>query len=164
MSTENALSSLRSSTDGLLSVDVSKRQLAERTERLRAAVRLGGGNNAVAARSRVPIATLNSHLGGRDMKTGTMLLLARACGVNVAWLAAGEGPMAGPTPSPAPPPSDPQNSALDRPQKTFATINIDLMAQALEAAQKTFTDAGATPEPRALVQVMLLLYDGMNKP
>ena len=94
------------------------------------------------------------------MKVPALVSLSKACGVNLLWLATGEGPMS----SDAQVLSTPTNPSSDRQQKTFSTIKIDLMAQALEAARKTFSDAGASPEPRELVQVMLLLYDGMNKP
>lgn len=63
---------------------------SDRTERLREAVRKGGGNTKVAALSGIPFGTLNNYLAGREMKAGAMVSIARACGVSLAWLATGE--------------------------------------------------------------------------
>jgi hypothetical protein len=141
-------------------VQAANLELAERVQRLKTAVRRGGGNKAVSERSGIPLSNIGAYVAGREMKVPALVSLSKACGVNLLWLATGEGPMS----SDAQVLSTPTNPSSDRQQKTFSTIKIDLMAQALEAARKTFSDAGASPEPRELVQVMLLLYDGMNKP
>ena len=131
-----------------------------RRSRLRAALRRGGGNKVVSEKSGVSISTLGGYVAGGDMKLSNLLAIAKACDVHVGWLAAGEGPMFG-QPRPQ---LEPQKTASERPAKAFATIKVDMMAQALEAARETFEKAGAEPLPRELVQVMLLIYDGLNKP
>lgn len=64
---------------------------SDRAERLREAVRKGGGNTKVAALSGIPFGTLNNYLAGREMKAGAMIAIAKACGVSLSWLATGEG-------------------------------------------------------------------------
>jgi phage repressor protein C with HTH and peptisase S24 domain len=66
---------------------------AERSSRLRQAVRAAGGNKAVAGRADMPVGTLNRYIAGRDMKASALVALARAAGVRLEWLATGEGPM-----------------------------------------------------------------------
>lgn len=131
------------------------------SERLKIAVRHGGGNMVVAKRAGIALGTVNNYLAGRDMKTSFMVALAKACGVNVAWLAAGEGQMVGlAPPDVAPSPENPQNSA---PQKAFASIDPDRLAKALEAAMTAFEKQGGKPTMRQVAQVTLLLYDTDTK-
>lgn len=69
-------------------------QLDERlaiAERLRDAVKHGGGGKEISARSEVPLGTLNGYLAGGEIKLSNLLKLARACGVSVEWLATGNG-------------------------------------------------------------------------
>ena len=68
-------------------------QLAERANRLRQAVRAGGGNLAVSQRSGVPLSNLTRYLRAEEMKVSTLVALAEACNVSVDWLAAGRGAM-----------------------------------------------------------------------
>lgn len=71
----------------------SNSSVAERISRLRIAVRDAGGGAAVAKRGGVPLGTLNNYLAGRDMRAEGLVTLARATGVRLEWLAAGDGPM-----------------------------------------------------------------------
>lgn len=73
--------------------DASNSSVAYRSERLRSAVRDGGGASAVAKRGQIPLGTLNNYLAGRDMKAEGLVAIARATGVRLEWLATGEGPM-----------------------------------------------------------------------
>ncbi len=135
-------------------------------ERLRIAIKRAGGNKVVAQKSGVPIATLGGYIAGRDMKQSSLIALARACGVNVGWLAAGEGPMLG-EPVTAPvlteqkPEMGPNNPGAAQPLQrgAFATIDVDILARSMQSAQAKFSEAGKTPNPRELAQVTLLLYD-----
>ena len=68
-------------------------EVDNRAKRLREAVRAAGGNAAVSLQSGTPLSSLNNYLMGRDMKAGAILRLAKACGVTLDWLLAGEGPM-----------------------------------------------------------------------
>lgn len=79
--------------DGDFVVPSLNSEIAERSLRLKEAVRAGGGNAAVATRAGMPVGTLNRYLKGRDMKASAMTALAQAAGVRLEWLATGAGPM-----------------------------------------------------------------------
>ncbi|WP_243429939.1 LexA family transcriptional regulator [Acetobacter sacchari] len=82
--------------DGLLresKLSVGSDTITARADRLKVAIRFGGGNTKVAERSGVPFSTLSNYLAGRDMKADAMVTLARACGVSLSWLASGDGAM-----------------------------------------------------------------------
>jgi phage repressor protein C with HTH and peptisase S24 domain len=70
--------------------EASNPEAGFRGERLRSAVKEAGGNKAVAARAGIPISTLGMYIAGREMKVGSAVALARACGVSLNWLATGE--------------------------------------------------------------------------
>ncbi len=122
-------------------------------QRLRTAIDRIGGNKAIMAKTGVPSATLQEYLSGREMKLSAAVIFAKECGVNLLWLATGEGPMTGST-------GEPQETA---PVKAFRDLKVDLMAEALEAARKMFADAKAKPTTRELVQVAFLTYDTLNQ-
>jgi transcriptional regulator with XRE-family HTH domain len=75
----------------------------DKPETLRTRLRLAMGDGGIivlvadlSARSRVSQSTIWRILGGRTKgrpDTDTVIALARACGVNVGWLIAGEGSM-----------------------------------------------------------------------
>ena len=157
-------------------------ELKERAERLRLAVRQAGGNNAVAARAGVPVATLNGHISGRDMKSATLVALADACGVHIAWLAAGRGPMLIPTfpgmvavqaaqaaraalglpePSASPPPPAPEPSKSGV-FSAMVTMDAELLGKAINEAATKFAEAGRQTNATQLATVTLALYDNMS--
>ena len=68
--------------------------LVARAERLRSAVKRAGGNRVVSGISGVQIGTLDTYIGGRDMRGSAMIALARACNVSLDWLASGTEPAA----------------------------------------------------------------------
>ncbi|WP_338665028.1 S24 family peptidase [Pararoseomonas sp. SCSIO 73927] len=74
--------------------DVS-REVADRAERLRQAVREAGGNRAVAAKSGVPVGTIDNYVAGRDMRASNVARLAEATSVSIEWLLTGNGPRNG---------------------------------------------------------------------
>jgi DNA-binding phage protein len=123
-------------------------------ERLREAVRLGGGQTSVAAKSGIKMRSLSSYLSGEfTMKLPTAVLIADACGVTVEWLAAGRGPMR-PT-DPPPPKPRPEGE----PAKLFATVNMDRLARCLDAVDNAF---GTLKVPtRRKIQIASLLYDAL---
>ncbi len=69
--------------------------VVDRAERLKEALRHGGGNAAVARRIGMQIGTLNNYVAGRDMKASALSALADGCGVSIEWLATGRGTMLG---------------------------------------------------------------------
>jgi transcriptional regulator with XRE-family HTH domain len=83
--------------------DAIAREIMLRADRLKEAVKAGGGGAPVAKRIGMPIPTLNNYLAGRDMKASALVALAKGCGVSIAWLADGQGEMDG---SPSPQKSD----------------------------------------------------------
>lgn len=70
-----------------------KKSDKERCERLREAIRIGGGNTAVSMAIKISKTTLSTYANGRDMKAGTAVAIAEACGVSLEWLLAGRGEM-----------------------------------------------------------------------
>lgn len=55
--------------------------------RLREVIRRAGGNQAVAAKSGVPLGTVNNYVRGvSDAKAASLGAIARACGVSLDWL------------------------------------------------------------------------------
>lgn len=131
--------------------------------RLRSAVRNAGGGLEVSRRSGVPYGTLNRYLAGSEPKWSNMGKIAQACGVSLDWLAtgrlsppAGQQPSATPTPAPPPPPP----ASPPGPVKLFATVNIDLLAAAMEGAERALIEANPnTRNWRARAQLVTLLYD-----
>ena len=74
-------------------VPASNPELGSRADRLRRAVKLAGGNLAVARQAGVPLGTLNKYIAGRELPADNLVALADACGVSVEWLATGRGEM-----------------------------------------------------------------------
>lgn len=75
-------------------VENRKKSAAERCQRLRTAIALGGGVNAVARAAGVANTTISTYSSGRDMKASIAVAIAEACGVSVEWLMTGRGEMA----------------------------------------------------------------------
>ena len=62
-------------------------------ERFRAAIRLAGGNQAVASRAGIPKGTINNLLRGTDVRISAAYAIAAACGVSLDWISTGRGDM-----------------------------------------------------------------------
>lgn len=138
---------------------------AGRLQRLKAVVRQSGGNKAVAEKSGIPLSNLGAYLAGREMKVPALIALAKACGVNLVWLATGEGPMVGELQAAASQPAPaPQKSAPERPFRAFAQIKLDVLTEAYLEAQAKFDEANVVAPAREMMQVTLLFYDLINKP
>ena len=123
-----------------------------RPNRLREALRRGGGNKVVSERSGVPLANLQTYLKGREMRIDTAIALAEACGVTLEWLATGKDP------APQAPPA-----AAARPPKLFSFVDTELLAAAVKGAIGVFEAKGAAIEGRAFGQIVCLLYDEGNQ-
>jgi hypothetical protein len=128
----------------------------EVAKRLRQALDHAGGNKAVMVKTGIPSGTLQEHLSGRAMKTETAVIVADACGISLEWLIAGRGPMVAGQPEAI---ETPQNSAVSPPPTPFASIDVDQLAAAMQAAAAAFKARGKAPTMRQLAQVTLLLYD-----
>lgn len=91
-----------------LSDQDQNRQIQEQVSRLRNAIQDAGGNQVVAAKSGVPLSSLNGYIAGREMKLSIAQKIAAACSVSVEWLASGREPI-----SPLPAVMRDQESILD---------------------------------------------------
>jgi transcriptional regulator with XRE-family HTH domain len=119
----------------------------ERAARLRQAVKKGGGNNRVSARSGVPLRTLGNYLKGRDIQSEALVALADACGVSIEWLATGRDAAAPAAPAPSSPPP------------LFSIVDMDLLGGAIDSAEELFRARGAESRGRPFAQIVCLLYD-----
>jgi hypothetical protein len=155
-------------------VQPSNSELTERANRLRAAVRAGGGNQIVSQRSGVPLSTLNNYLGGRDMKLSAVVALADACRVSLDWLAAGRGAMHPPDPSQndrrrAPSSNSFNDGADTAPVPAAARLNVAALAKAIEivaavAGPSSFADSPATIAERIATTYALLTRPALDTP
>lgn len=131
---------------------------AERSRRLAAAVEAAGGRATVVRLSGMPMTTLGRYLGGREMRVGALVKLASATGVNVLWLATGQGPMLASGDPAAAAPAAPPGPGL------FAQADLDTLVRAYDAAVDLLGKGGRKPTSRRLLQVMLLMYDQVTQP
>ena len=123
-----------------------------RSERLRQAIHLGGGNKKVSEATGIGLTNIQNYLKGREMRIDTALALAEACGVTLEWLATGKDP------APQAPPA-----AAARPPKLFSFVDTELLAAAVQGAIGVFEAKGAAIEGRAFGQIVCLLYDEGNQ-
>lgn len=79
--------------DAPVRVDGPKSDTEKANDRLRLAVREGGGPKLVSGKAGIPTTTLQGYLTGGEMKLSNAIALAAATGVRLEWLARGEGPM-----------------------------------------------------------------------
>jgi hypothetical protein len=137
----------------------------EAAQRLRAAIDRIGGNKGAIDRTGIPSRTLSAYLAGGEMKRSAVVALAKACGVNIAWLAAGEGPMEGETQSSAAGPQAPEvnEDAPARQVHASTELDLDRMAKAIEMMRMDEAMLGVPLEPRAAAQMLFTLYDHMNR-
>lgn len=123
-------------------------------------MRASGSAKALSERSGVPFGTLQRYLSGGELKLSNALALARATGVRLEWLAAGEGPMSDgdlQAPPDSLPPPIPPPRAQD-------VLDLDDLVVAYQAALAAFAARGAmTPEPRKLLALALALYDAARE-
>jgi transcriptional regulator with XRE-family HTH domain len=131
-------------------------------ERLKLAVRLGGGNKVVAAKSGVKLSTLNNYLRSvARIPAQAATKIATACNVRIDWLLNGEGSMELPTLLACSPPTQAFSQSQRQIQTSAATekrpallasrpyhdnnlrwtppeavINIDRLGAAIEMAEE----------------------------
>lgn len=142
-----------------------KLEAEERTARLREAVKRAGRAPAVADRSGVPYATLNKYLAGRDMPTINLIAIARACGVSVEWLATGAEPGTPVIPAiSAPDRTDAPSIERPASSRLFNTVNIDKLAEAIEAVLEQLARNNVTRPWHQILRAAILVYDLMQEP
>jgi transcriptional regulator with XRE-family HTH domain len=148
-------------------------------ERLREAVRRGGGNKAVAERAGIKLGSLNNYLRRvtLNVPADAIAKIAHACGVEAKWLLTGEGQMAryevGDTTEEGQevvatfmpfekPPSEQLQKVLDKPQgQLFSTIDMQRMATAVSIVNEAFQKKGGRPESMREAQILSLIYDSL---
>lgn len=137
-----------------------------------------GGNREAVRKTGVPLSTLGGYIAGGEMKLSNATILARMAGVRLEWLSTGEGPVEVAQPSADPPPRQamrPGNSPYSglseasrvkedaSPLGLTWAVNLDRLARAYEMAQRGIAVLpGRAPDPKRLLQVMLLIYDEMT--
>jgi hypothetical protein len=126
-----------------------------RAMRLRQAVDSAGGTVAIARQLGMPIGTLSRYRRGREMKVSAMIQLAQATGVQLEWLATGEGPMRAGEPPPAARPA----AAQPEPLRLFGRVRIDRLVDAYEGALATTKGA----DKRLTMHLTVLLYDQLTE-
>ncbi|MBW6399955.1 helix-turn-helix domain containing protein [Roseomonas sp. HJA6] len=155
-----------------------------RGARVKMAVARVGGAEDLAKLANVPYGTITNYTGGGEMKLSNAVAIADATGVRLEWLATGEGAMLRAAPDAPQSEAQPvsgkrarlQASARARkgvaepsPAREDATslgltwsVNLDRLARAYEMAlQGIVVLPGRAPDPKRLLQVMLLIYDEM---
>lgn len=136
----------------------------EAAQRLRAAIDRIGGNKGVMARTGIPSRTLSGYLAGVEMRRPAVVALAKACGVNVAWLAAGEGQMVGEA-KPILESQKFEEPQKSEPQHTFKAAKIidhARLASCLDSTKELFDNAGRSPSTQDIVEVALTLYGDID--
>ncbi len=128
----------------------------EPAKRLRAAIDRIGGNKGVMAKTGIPSRTLSEYLAGGEMKRPALVALAKACGVNIAWLAAGEGPMVGELQAQPQSQPEPQKSAID-------AHNPERMRRAIEQAFEAFQEREVAPDGNMLARIAMIYYAALSR-
>lgn len=139
--------------------------------RLRQAVRSAGGNQVVADRSGVPVATVNNYVRGRNgMKIEPLAALAQSCGVSLQWLVYGGDPgsaahapgFALSVPAAAAGLSDSGTGAL--PGGTSRGLDLMTLAKAIEIVGAITGTAGFEDDPRGLARRIAMAYAVLMQP
>ena len=132
-----------------------------RAERLRQALRQGGGNKAVSERSGVPKTTLDGYLRGGEIKLSNALALAAATGVRLEWLATGAGPMRAEQLAAAGQAATGEALSVRPavPLRLAGRVQLDRLVRAYHAA--TVLSAGM--DDREKMRFTLVLYDQLSE-
>jgi transcriptional regulator with XRE-family HTH domain len=139
--------------------------------RLHEAVRAAGGNQAVARRSGVPLATVNNYVRGRNgMKIGPLSALAEACNVSLEWLVSGgdaSGPPAVadfPTAIGAPPRGLGEAQAALSPPGMTGGIDVRILSKAIEIVAAIAEAADFRDDPKGLARRIATTYAVLIQP
>jgi transcriptional regulator with XRE-family HTH domain len=131
--------------------------------RLRHAVRGAGGNQVVADRAGVPLATVNNYVRGRNgMKIEALSALATACGVSLDWLVVGAGPAATPAPgASAPGLAEPVADLLAPP---MMAVDVRMLAKAIEVVEAVAGVTAFREDPKGLARRIASAYAVLMQP
>jgi transcriptional regulator with XRE-family HTH domain len=141
--------------------------------RLHEAVRAAGGNQAVARRSGVPLATVNNYVRGRNgMKIGPLAALAVACNVSLEWLVAGGEASATalladpdyPAAMAAPPPGLAEAQAESSPADMTGGIDVRILVKAIEIVAAIAGAADFLDDPKELARRIATTYAVLIEP
>jgi transcriptional regulator with XRE-family HTH domain len=141
--------------------------------RLHEAVRAAGGNQAVARRSGVPLATVNNYVRGRNgMKIEPLSALAAACNVSLEWLVAGaEVSVAGlpggddfPTADTARPHGMGEAQAETSPPGMTGGVDLRILAKAVEVVAAIAEVADFHADPKGLARRIATTYAVLSQP
>ncbi|WP_050793090.1 MULTISPECIES: XRE family transcriptional regulator [Acetobacter] len=124
-------------------VPENKWEITNVSDRLREAVLAAGGNRAVSEKSGIPLSTLNTYIGGRDMRVSAAAKLAFACNVSLSWLLLGQD-----ADEPLLKINLPQGQSL--PSQANDVAYIDYYNIAASAGYGVCADAGVRPEKVAV--------------
>ena len=128
-------------------------------ERVRQAIRAGGGHTAMVKKTGIPGRTLSNLQAGQDPKLSQLLAIAGAAGVSLEWLASGTGPMHA---------RDAAESREEKPAsqaretgdlRLTQSVNVDQLIGAFGQAWETLKASGHLQDLRLLMHLTLANYD-----
>jgi transcriptional regulator with XRE-family HTH domain len=136
-------------------------------DRLHEAVRAAGGNQAVALRSGVPLATVNNYVRGRNgMKIESLSALAAACNVSLQWLVSGDA-AAGPDFPAADavrPPGLSEPAPMEIPGEITGGVDLRILTKAIEVVAALAKMADFEHDPKGLARRIAATYAVLMKP
>lgn len=124
---------------------------AEIGMRLRQAVKLGGGNKMVSAKSGIPLRTLANLLDGQEMKVGQLVRVAAACQVSLDWLATGRLPV-------HPVEQIARFEAATGMHEETAPLDQDALESVLVVLDEQLRDAATPLPPAKQAKIVAMLY------
>ena len=144
----------------------------EVARRLHDAVRVAGGNLAVAVRSGVPLATVNNYVRGRNgMKMKPLAAIAAACNVSLEWIVSGNEAsatvspvdLAFPIADAASPPGLSEAQATAPLTGMGSRVDVRILAKAIEIVA-TIAGADLRNEPKELAHRIATTYAVLIEP
>lgn len=129
--------------------------------RIRRCADLAGSGDALSQKTAIPRRTLEDYLTGKsEPKAARLVAIARACGVSLDWLAAGEGPMRREAVYTTPAPNSGGVQKADPLLfKQFVNHDEDLLTAVVVAVEELFAEEGLNPSPRKKGQFVAALYE-----
>lgn len=138
--------------------------------RLHEAVRAAGGNQAVARRSGVPLATVNNYVRGRNgMKIEPLSAIAAACNASLEWLVSGDAEVAAASPDfpnadAARPPGLGEARTASSPAGMPGGIDMRVLAKAVEIVAAIVGAADFRDDPKGVARRIAAIYSVLTEP